>query len=295
MCSFSFLFPGSTELRFDATKFVEKYACNDVVILPCIVTNLRESNVSKMHVRWMVEDRVVFAFHGPNQSYYRDPSLPSAVFAAEADLAKGDASLQLKSSEAKDANYTCEVTELNREGETKVELRTRTERQFNLIQSIVISALLIFIIVLCWAQLGVIALKCETVRKRKKDVTIACSILTVIAIVAIVLFIQDGGIRMNQVGLAFTVLPAGMLMVLQYSIFKLILDHMTRSGYALLGFQVVGYLIAVIGFGLSISACPSVLLSVVIAGIVIMAVADLLALVYVYSCSRMKDHQTPRY
>ncbi|XP_015705600.1 leukocyte surface antigen CD47-like [Coturnix japonica] len=117
---------GSTELRFDATKFVEKYACNDVVILPCIVTNLRESNVSKMHVRWMVEDRVVFAFHGPNQSYYRDPSLPSAVFAAEADLAKGDASLQLKSSEAKDANYTCEVTELNREGETKVELRTRT-------------------------------------------------------------------------------------------------------------------------------------------------------------------------
>ncbi|XP_015733224.2 leukocyte surface antigen CD47, partial [Coturnix japonica] len=170
----------------------------------------------------------------------------------------------------------------------------KCERQFNLIQSIVISALLIFIIVLCWAQLGVIALKCETVRKRKKDVTIACSILTVIAIVAIVLFIQDGGIRMNQVGLAFTVLPAGMLMVLQYSIFKLILDHMTRSGYALLGFQVVGYLIAVIGFGLSISACPSVLLSVVIAGIVIMAVADLLALVYVYSCSRMKDHQTPR-
>uniref|UniRef100_A0A8C2U569 CD47 molecule n=1 Tax=Coturnix japonica TaxID=93934 RepID=A0A8C2U569_COTJA len=160
----------------------------------------------------------------------------------------------------------------------------KCERQFNLIQSIVISALLIFIIVLCWAQLGVIALKCETVRKRKKDVTIACSILTVIAIVAIVLFIQDGGIRMNQVGLAFTVLPAGMLMVLQYSIFKLILDHMTRSGYALLGFQVVGYLIAVIGFGLSISACPSVLLSVVIAGIVIMAVADLLALVYVYSC-----------
>ncbi|XP_072183305.1 leukocyte surface antigen CD47 isoform X4 [Excalfactoria chinensis] len=247
-----------------------------------------------MHVRWMIEELVLLSFHGPNQSYYRDVSVPSAAFASKADLAKGDASLRLKSSEAMDANYTCEVTELNREGETKIGLRTRMERQFDLIQSIVISALLAFIIVLCWAQLGVIALKCETVRKKKKDVTIACAIFTVIAIVAVVLFIQDGTISMNQIGLAFTVLPSGMLMVLQYSIFKLILDDVTRKGYALIGFQVVGYLVAVVGFALSVSACPSVLLSVVIAGVVVMAVADLLALVYVYSCSRTKDHQTPR-
>ena len=56
----------------------------------------------------------------------------------------------------------------------------------------------------------------------------------------------------------------------------------------------MGYIVAVVGFALSVSACPSVLLSVVIAGLVVMAVADLLALAYVYSCSRMKDHQTPR-
>lgn len=31
----------------------------------------------------------------------------------------------------------------------------------------------------------------------------------------------DGSISMNQIGLAFTVIPAGMLMVLQYSIFKM--------------------------------------------------------------------------
>ncbi|XP_072183302.1 leukocyte surface antigen CD47 isoform X2 [Excalfactoria chinensis] len=285
---------GSTELRFRAINYVEKYACNDVVVLPCFVVNLLENNDSTMHVRWMIEELVLLSFHGPNQSYYRDVSVPSAAFASKADLAKGDASLRLKSSEAMDANYTCEVTELNREGETKIGLRTRMERQFDLIQSIVISALLAFIIVLCWAQLGVIALKCETVRKKKKDVTIACAIFTVIAIVAVVLFIQDGTISMNQIGLAFTVLPSGMLMVLQYSIFKLILDDVTRKGYALIGFQVVGYLVAVVGFALSVSACPSVLLSVVIAGVVVMAVADLLALVYVYSCSRTKDHQTPR-
>nr|AAP70030.1 CD47 glycoprotein isoform C [Gallus gallus] len=263
---------GSTQLVFNAVDFVEKYACNDTVVLPCIVTNLKENNDSSMHVSWKRQGQVIFSFNG---------------------------------------NYSCEVTELNREGETKMKLRThmvdscdeekpptpvdKCERQFDFIQSIVIAVLLFFIIILCWAQLGVIALKCETVRKKKRHITIACSIFTVVAIVAVVLFIQDGSISMNQIGLAFTILPAGLLMVLQYSIFKMVLDDLTHKGYALIGFQVVGYIVAVVGFALSVSACPSVLLSVVIAGLVVMAVADLLALAYVYSCSRMKDHQTPRY
>uniref|UniRef100_A0A669R662 Leukocyte surface antigen CD47 n=1 Tax=Phasianus colchicus TaxID=9054 RepID=A0A669R662_PHACC len=281
---FAVLGAGSTQLVFNAVDLVEKYACNDTVVLPCIVINLNDNNDSSMHVSWKRQGQM--------------------------DLSKGIASLRLKNAEATDGNYSCEVTELNREGETKMELRThmvdscdeekpptpvdKCERQFDLIQSIVIAVLLVFIIVLCWAQLGVIAFKCETVRKKKKHITIACSIFTVIAVVAVVLFIQDGSISMNQIGLAFTVIPAGMLMVLQYSIFKMVLDDLTHKGYALISFQVVGYIVAVVGFALSVSACPSVLLSVVIAGLVVMAVADLLALVYVYSCSRMKDHQTPR-
>ncbi|XP_042723324.1 leukocyte surface antigen CD47 isoform X4 [Lagopus leucura] len=291
---FAVLGAGSTQLVFNAVDFVEKYACNDTVVLPCIVINLKENNDSSMHVSWKRQGQVIFSFSGPEQQTYRHESVPSANFLSKMDLSKGVASLQLKNAEATDGNYSCEVTELNREGETKMELRTRMERQFDLIQSIVISALLVFIIALCWAQLGVIALKCETVRKKKKHITVACSIFTVIAVVAVVLFIQDGSISMNQIGLAFTILPAGMLMVLQYSIFKMVLDDLTHKGYALMGFQVVGYIVAVVGFALSVSACPSVLLSVVIAGLVVMAVADLLALVYVYSCSRMKDHQTPR-
>ncbi|OXB61960.1 hypothetical protein ASZ78_016902 [Callipepla squamata] len=237
-----------------------------------------------MHVSWKRQGQVLFSFNGPEQRIYRHESVPSANFLSKSDLSKGIASLRLKNAEATDGNYSCEVTELNREGETKFELRTRMERQFDLVQSIVIAALLVFIIVLCWTQLGVVAFKCETVRKKKKHITIPCSIFTVIAVVAVVLFIQDGSISMNQVGLAFTVLPAGMLMVLQYSIFKLILDDLTHKGYALIAFQTAGYIVAVIGFALSVSACPSILLSVVIAGLVVMAVADLLALVYVYSC-----------
>ncbi|XP_015151703.1 leukocyte surface antigen CD47 isoform X4 [Gallus gallus] len=286
---------GSTQLVFNAVDFVEKYACNDTVVLPCIVTNLKENNDSSMHVSWKRQGQVIFSFNGPEQRIYRHESVPSANFLSKADLFKGIASLRLKNAEAPDGNYSCEVTELNREGETKMKLRTHMERQFDFIQSIVIAVLLFFIIILCWAQLGVIALKCETVRKKKRHITIACSIFTVVAIVAVVLFIQDGSISMNQIGLAFTILPAGLLMVLQYSIFKMVLDDLTHKGYALIGFQVVGYIVAVVGFALSVSACPSVLLSVVIAGLVVMAVADLLALAYVYSCSRMKDHQTPRY
>ncbi|XP_021256476.1 leukocyte surface antigen CD47 isoform X2 [Numida meleagris] len=302
---------GSTQLMFSGVASVVKDACNDTVVLPCIVINLKENNDSSMYVSWKREERVFFSFDGPEQRFYRHESVPSANFLSKRDLSKGIASLRLKNAEATDGNYSCEVTELNREGQTKFELKTRMvdscdeekpptpvdkcERQFDIVQSIVIAVLLLFIIVLCWAQLGVIALKCETVRKKKKHVPVACSIFTVIAIIAVVLFIQDGAISMNQIGLAFTVLPAGMLMVLQYSLFKMVLDDITHKGYALISFQTAGYIVAVVGFALSVSACPSVLLSVVIAGLVVMAVADLLALVYVYSCSRMKDHQTPRY
>uniref|UniRef100_A0A8C9G1A8 Leukocyte surface antigen CD47 n=1 Tax=Pavo cristatus TaxID=9049 RepID=A0A8C9G1A8_PAVCR len=226
MCPFSFCFTGSTQLVFNAVEFVEKYACNVTVVLPCIVTNLKENNDSSMHVSWKREGQVIFSFNGPEH---------------------------------------CEVTELNREGETKMKLRTLMGESS---------------VVFFHDLLG-----CETVRKKKKNITIACSIFTVVAVVAVVLFIQDGGISMNQIGLAFTVLPTGMLMVLQYSIFKMILDDLTHKGYALLGFQVVGYIVAVVGFALSVSACPSLLLSVIIAGLVVMAVADLLALAYVYSCN----------
>ncbi|XP_065598040.1 leukocyte surface antigen CD47 isoform X5 [Cyrtonyx montezumae] len=272
---------GSTQLVFNVVDFVEKNACNETVVLPCIVTNLKENNDSSMYVSWKRQGQVLFSFNGPEQHIYRHESVPSANFLSKLDLPKGIASLRLKNAEATDGNYSCEVTELNREGETKFELRTRMvdscgeekpptpvdkcERQFDLVQSIVIAALLVFIIVLCWTQLGVIAFKCETVRKKKKHITIPCSIFTVVAVVAVVLFIQDGSISMNQVGLAFTVLPAGILMVLQYSIFKLVLDDLTHKGYALIGFQTVGYIVAVVGFALSVSG------------------------------SRMKDHQTPRY
>ena len=77
-----------------------------------------------MHVSWKRQGQVIFSFNGPEQRIYRHESVPSANFLSKADLFKGIASLRLKNAEAPDGNYSCEVTELNREGETKMKLRT---------------------------------------------------------------------------------------------------------------------------------------------------------------------------
>nr|XP_038039169.1 leukocyte surface antigen CD47 isoform X8 [Anas platyrhynchos] len=256
---------GSAQLVFSPVDFVERDACNTTVVLPCHVVNLKEHNDSNMFVAWKKQGIVLFSFDGAQQRVYRHETVPSANLLSQQDLSKGTASLKLKSSEAEDGNYSCEVTELNREGETKVDLRTVT------------------------------ALKCETVHKNKTYVAVGCAIFTVLAVVAVVLFIQGGNITINKVGLGFVVLPAVILMVLQYYIFKIVLVDVTRKGYILIGLQSFGFVVALVGFALCISACPSELLSVVIAGLAVMAFEDLLALLYMYtSCSRMKDHQTPR-
>uniref|UniRef100_A0A493TV76 Leukocyte surface antigen CD47 n=1 Tax=Anas platyrhynchos platyrhynchos TaxID=8840 RepID=A0A493TV76_ANAPP len=286
---------GSAQLVFSPVDFVERDACNTTVVLPCHVVNLKEHNDSNMFVAWKKQGIVLFSFDGAQQRVYRHETVPSANLLSQQDLSKGTASLKLKSSEAEDGNYSCEVTELNREGETKVDLRTVTGRQFDFMESVVISVLLFLIVVFYWAQIGVIALKCETVHKNKTYVAVGCAIFTVLAVIAVVLFIQGGNITINKVGLGFVVLPAVILMVLQYYIFKIVLVDVTRKGYILIGLQSFGFVVALVGFALCISACPSELLSVVIAGLAVMAFEDLLALLYMYtSCSRMKDHQTPR-
>ncbi|XP_050564057.1 leukocyte surface antigen CD47 isoform X6 [Cygnus atratus] len=270
---------GSAQLVFSTVDFVERDACNTTVVLPCHVVNLKEHE-SNIFVSWKKQGKVLFSFNGAEQRIYRHETVPSANLLSQQDLSKGIASLKLKSSEAEDGNYSCEVTELNREGETKVDLRTVTVgscgeekaptpdnkcgRQFDFVESVVISVLLFLIVVIYWAQLGVIALKYEAVHKNKTYVAVGCAIFTVLAVIAVVLFVQ-------------------------------VLVDVTRKGYVLICLQIFGFIIAFVGFALCISACRSQLLSVVIAGLAVMAVEDLLALFYMYtSCSRMKDHQTPR-
>lgn len=108
---------------FSVTDVVEKTDCNKTVVLPCYVTNLKENNANVMFVTWKKQGKVIFSFDGARQEFFRDPAVPSANLVSRADLPKGIASLTLNSAEADVGNYSCEVTESNREGETRVELR----------------------------------------------------------------------------------------------------------------------------------------------------------------------------
>ncbi|XP_009884736.1 PREDICTED: leukocyte surface antigen CD47 [Charadrius vociferus] len=295
---------------FNVTDVVEKTDCNKTVILPCHVINLKENNADIMFVTWKRQGKRIFSFDGAGRKSLRDPAVPSANLVSEADLPKGVASLRLNSAEAVVGNYSCEVTESNREGETRVELRkysvvscgeesTPTPKEkcgswFLLVERAIIIMLLFLVIILCSAQLIVIALKYEIAPQKRMGVIVAGVISTVAAVVGTVLFVQDGYTAQNQAGLGLIVVPAVILVPLQYFMFGMVFDSLPQATFALIGFQILGYIIAVVGFALCVSACPPIHGSVVVAGLAIMAIASLLSLAYVFIMgSRMKDHPRP--
>ncbi|KAM9022245.1 leukocyte surface antigen CD47 isoform 8-T8 [Ara ararauna] len=285
---------GSAQLIFSGTDAVQRTDCNKTVILPCYVTNLKENNTNVMFVTWKTQGKIIFSFDGRKQEFFRDPEFPSADLVSQADLPKGIASLMLNSAEAAVGNYSCEVTESNREGETRIELRNHSGSWFLLMERAIIIALLFLVITLCAAQLSAIVLKYETVPQKKTGIIVAIAAFVVAAVVGTVLFVQDGYTAQNQAGLGLIVVPAVILVPLQYVMFGIVFDSLPQAAFALIGLHILGYVIAVVGFALCVSACPPLHGSVVIAGLAIMAIANLLSLAYVFIMgSRMKDHPRP--
>ncbi|KAF1648650.1 Leukocyte surface antigen CD47, partial [Eudyptes chrysocome] len=244
---------GSAQLIFSVTDVVERTDCNKTVILPCYVTNLKENNSNVMFVTWKKQGKIIFSFDGASQQFFRDAAVPSANLVSQADLPKGIASLTLKSAEADAGNYSCEVTESNREGETRVELRNHSGSWFLLVERAIIIALLFLVIILCSAQLSVIALKYEIVPQKKMGMIVAGIVFTVAAVVGTVLFVQDGYTAQNQAGLGLIVVPAVILVPLQYFMFGIVFDNLPQATFALIGLQILGYVIAVVGFALCVS------------------------------------------
>ncbi|XP_061206572.1 leukocyte surface antigen CD47 isoform X3 [Neopsephotus bourkii] len=285
---------GSAQLIFSGTDVVERTDCNKTVILPCYVTNLKENNTNVMFVTWKKQGNIIFSFDGRKQEFFRDPEFRSADLVSQVDLPKGIASLMLSGAEAAVGNYSCEVTESNREGETRIELRNHSGSWFLLMERAIIITLLFLVIALCAAQLSAIVLKYETVPQKKTGIIGAIAALIVAAVVGTVLFVQDGYTAQNQAGLGLIVVPAVILVPLQYVMFGIVFDSLPQAAFALIGLHILGYVIAVVGFALCVSACPPLHGSVVIAGLAIMAIANLLSLAYVFIMgSRMKDHPRP--
>ncbi|NXG04168.1 CD47 protein, partial [Sakesphorus luctuosus] len=273
---------GSAQLSLTGTEVVEKNDCNETVILPCYVSNLKENNENAMFVTWKKEGKAIFSFRGGKNEVYRDAAFPSANLMSQADLVHGTASLVLNTAEATVGNYSCEVIESNRAGEIKMELKQSSGSWFLLVERAIIISLLFLVVVLCAAQLSVVALKYEIEYQRKVWIIVAVVILAIVAGVGTALFVQDGYTAQNQAGLGLIVVPSLILVPLQYFMFGIVFDCLPQTTLALIGLEILGYIIAVVGFGLCVPACPPLHGSVVIAGLAIMAIASLLSLAYVF-------------
>ncbi|KAM6292582.1 leukocyte surface antigen CD47 isoform 2-T2 [Porphyrio hochstetteri] len=300
---------GSAQLAFSVTDVVEKTDCNKTVILPCHVINLNENNINVMLVTWKKEGKKIFSFDGSSLVSSNESAFSSARLVSQANLPKGDASLMLSSAQAEVGNYSCEVIESNREGDTKMELRSRSvvscgeentppEEKcglwFSVVERAVILVLLFSVIGFCSTQFIVIALKYGIVPPKTVGVIVGCITLLAIAVVGTVLFVQGGYSAQNQAGLGLVVVPAVFYIPLQYFIFSLVFDSLSQVVLALISLHVLGYIIALVGFALCVPACPPVHGSLLISGLAIMAVANLCSLAYVFFMgSRMKDHHRP--
>ncbi|XP_054510174.2 leukocyte surface antigen CD47 isoform X2 [Agelaius phoeniceus] len=298
---------GSAQLLLSGMSIVEKNDCNETVVLPCYVTNLIQNNENVMFVTWTRQGVIIFSYHGGTKIVNTHPSFSSAKLLSPSELTKGVASLVLDSAQATVGNYSCKVTESNREGKIKMQLITssvvscgdETSKEkygswFLLVERAVIISLVCLLVILCAAQLTVIGLKYEIESQRKVCIIVALVIFAVVAGVGAALFIQDGYTAQNQAGLGLIVVPAVILVPLQYVMFGIVFDSLLQATLALIGLKLLGFIIAVVGFALCVPACPPLHGSVLIAGSAIMAIASLLSLAYVFIMgSRMKDHPRP--
>jgi CD47 antigen (integrin-associated signal transducer) len=119
-----FSFPGSAQLLFNKTDFVEFTACNETVVIPCFISNLGTKNINELYIKWIFKGKNVLIFDGAVNRSSPHPEFSSAKIDIT-ELLKGNASLKLNKVHAIVGNYTCEVTVLIREGETTVELKYR--------------------------------------------------------------------------------------------------------------------------------------------------------------------------
>ncbi|KAH0519097.1 Leukocyte surface antigen CD47 [Microtus ochrogaster] len=267
----------SAQLLFSKVKSVEYTKCNDTVVIPCKVLNVEAQSTEEMYVKWKLNQTYIFIYDGSKNNSTVETNFSSAKISVS-DLLKGDASLKMGRTQAVVGNYTCEVTELSREGKTVIELKHRMDSNsshgadcsnhttpagdekekggctlaswFSPNEKILIVIFPILAILLFWGKFGILTLKYKSTRTNKRIILllVAGTVLTVIVIVGAILLIPAFGMA------SFTI--------------------------AILITQVLGYVLALVGLCLCIMACEPVHGPLLISGLGIIALAELLGLVY---------------
>ncbi|XP_044298570.1 leukocyte surface antigen CD47 isoform X2 [Varanus komodoensis] len=282
---------GSAQLMFQNVTSVKMDSCNQTVLIPCKIINLKLNDTKQMFLKWKVQGNFFFSYDGSEETFFRNSSFQSANVSLP-ELRYGNASVSLSKLEAVPGNYTCEVAESNREGKIIVELVYNSE--WTLQHSLIIASMIVAAF-LYWAQLGAVAIKFDVTFSKKIGLSIPGIIVTGFAVIGSILFASDAYGASILVGLGLIVIPAIILVPLLYFLFTSVFEKQPLFAIILVALKALGYLIALVGFALSDSACLPKQGSVVIAGLVIIDIVAAIGLIYilVIGCN-LKDHQPPR-
>ncbi|XP_044892830.1 leukocyte surface antigen CD47 isoform X6 [Leopardus geoffroyi] len=248
-----------------------------------------------MYVKWKFRGKDIFTFDGAVEKTTRDNKFKSTKIIPQ-KLLNGIASLEMNKEEAVVGNYTCEVTELSREGETIIELKYRIVSWFSPNENILIVIFPILAVLLSWGQFGIVTLKYKSSLMKEKTILLFVGglVLTIAVIVGAILFVPGEYSTKNSCGLGLIVVPTVILILLQYCVF-MIGVWMSSFTIAILILQVLGYVLSVVGLSLCVSECTPVNGPLLISGLGIIALAELLGLVYMkLVASNQKTIQPPR-
>ncbi|XP_063161648.1 leukocyte surface antigen CD47 isoform X2 [Candoia aspera] len=289
---------GSAQLFFESVPFVDIDPCNGTVVtLPCVVTNLKYNQSSSMFVTWLFQGKQFFIFDGVTNNTVRNRSFQSAIFENRSMLPYGIASLVVSTEEALPGNYTCEVTESNREGETRIELRNSSVPWFQPMERCSIISTIMVAVALYWCQFITVAIKFDMTFKKKIGLSAIGGLLSCVAVIGAILFAQGGYTSSVKAGLGIIVVPVIIVVPLLYFLFTSVFERPRWFARFLLGLKAIGYLTAVVGFAFCVRACHPKNGSVLIAGLAVIDVAAVIGLIYIIIIigSNLKDHQPPRH
>ncbi|XP_061484101.1 leukocyte surface antigen CD47 isoform X2 [Rhineura floridana] len=287
---------GSAQLTFQKIESVSVSACNGTeIVIPCIATNLERKNTADMFVKWKLEGEDFFSFDGFEHKFLRNSTFQSTNLLNLESLTSGIASIKLSRSEAIPGNYTCVVVEFHREGKTVIELLYGSQTWFEPVEKFFIIATVITAAVLFLLQFGFVAIKFDMMLHKMIGFGVAGLIVTIVAVVGGILLVQEGYKPSNQAGLGLVVLPVVLLVPPLYFLFGSVFEKPPLFAIILVALKALGYLIAVAGFAVCVSACPPKRASVMIAGVGLIDVIAAIALVYMIVIgTSFKDHQPPR-
>ncbi|KAF6117870.1 CD47 molecule [Phyllostomus discolor] len=288
---------GSAQLTFNPVKSIEYTTCNETVVIPCFVTNVEADSLREMYLKWKFGKDWIFIYDGDRDFSNHSRGYSSANIVKFA-LLKGIASLRMNKKDAVPGNYTCEVTELSREGETYIELKYREVSWFSTNENILIIIFPMLAVLLFWGQFGIVTLKYSSSVPKEKSIFlfVAGIVLTAFVIIGAILLVPGEYSAKKASGLGLIVVPTVILILLQYSMFMISpAVGLSSFSIAILVIQLLGFVLSVVGLSLCVSACSPVHGPLLISGLGVVALAELLGLVYMkFNASDQRTIQPPR-